>query len=431
MDINFFEVDSGKILNNVLSQLEQGVSEPLYPGDERRIFGEALAMVINAQIQTVNDGCRQRLLRYARGEVLDGLGENRGVTRIQPTPAETILQFSVEKPLKRNVIIPAGVRVTGSDNLFFRTTKTVVLQAGSLSVNSHAESIEGGTDYNNLEAGALNVVVDKSEIPQIEKVTNLIATDGGGDIEDDETFRERIRTAENSVSCGTELSYKYWTLSANSRIVDAAISTGIQHITKTLKPDEDGQVLQTLIGLIAGTLKIDGEYENLVINGEMISFATEEETIDIRYEIKKDGVVTVMPILAGGELPTDDVLKDVKDVLYRPDVKPLTDYVEVLAPDPISYDIEVEYWTSVLDEAEIVQSVEKSDGAIADYVFWQDSAIGQDINPDQLAKRILCPHDGSPGAIRVSVIKPQYTELKKTEVAKWSGNLKASHHIRR
>ncbi|MDE5758626.1 MAG: hypothetical protein K2H85_08440, partial [Allobaculum sp.] len=85
MDINFLEVDSGKILDDTLNLLEQANSAPLYAGDERRIFGEALAMVINTMAQTINDGCRQRLLRYARGEVLDALGENRGVERILPS----------------------------------------------------------------------------------------------------------------------------------------------------------------------------------------------------------------------------------------------------------------------------------------------------------------------------------------------------------
>ncbi len=431
MDINFLEVDSGKILDDVLSQLEQHVQEPLYPGDERRIFGEALAMVINAQVQTINDGCRQRLLRYARGDVLDALGENRGVSRIRPTPAETILQFSVENVLTMNVIIPAGIRVTGPDNLFFKTTQTVVLQAGKKTVNAPAESIDGGSQYNEIAVGKLDTIVDKSEIARISGVTNLVETFGGGNIEDDEALRERIRTAENAASCGTESSYRYWTISANAKIVDAAVSAS-EEIVRVEKTAKDAKVYLCAPDLIPGTLKVDCSYSVLSTDDDgLVTLAVDPTitTVTCSYRRKKDGVVTIMPILAGGEIPDDDVLDDVREVLNRPEVKPLTDKIEVLAPKTVPYDIELEYWTTSLDEAEVVQTIEGSGGVIDDYIFWQDST-SQDINPDQLAKRVLCPHTGGTGATRARVILPVYRELDKTEVAKWSGKLTVRHSVR-
>ena len=431
MDINFLEIDSGKILDDILNQLEQGVSEPLYPGDERRIFGEALAMVINAQYQTINDGCRQRLLRYARGDVLDALGENRGVSRIRPTPAETILQFSVENVLTMNVIIPAGIRVTGPDNLFFKTTQTVVLQAGKKTVNAPAESIDGGSQYNEIAVGKLDTIVDKSEIARISGVTNLVETFGGGNIEDDDALRERIRTAENAASCGTESSYRYWTISANAKIVDAAVSAS-EEIIRVEKTAKDAKVYLCAPDLIPRTLKVDCSYSVLSTDDDgLVTLAVDPTitTVTCSYRRKKDGVVTIMPILAGGEIPDDDVLDDVREVLNRPEVKPLTDKIEVLAPKTVPYDIELEYWTTSLDEAEVVQTIEESGGVIDDYIFWQDST-SQDINPDQLAKRVLCPHTGGTGATRARVILPVYHELDKTEVAKWSGKLTVRHSVR-
>lgn len=431
MDIDFLEIDSGKILDDILNQLEQGVSEPLYPGDERRIFGEALAMVINAQYQTINDGCRQRLLRYARGDVLDALGENRGVSRIRPTPAETILQFSVENVLTMNVIIPAGIRVTGPDNLFFKTTQTVVLQAGKKTVNAQAESIDGGSQYNEIAIGKLDTIVDKSEIARVSGVTNLVETFGGGDIEDDEALRERIRTAENAASCGTESSYRYWTISANAKIVDAAVLAS-EEIVRVEKTAKDAKVYLCAPDLIPGTLKVDCSYSVLSTDDDgLVTLAVDPTitTVTCSYRRKKDGVVTIMPILAGGEIPDDNVLDDVREVLNRPEVKPLTDKIEVLAPKTVPYDIELEYWTTSLDEAEVVQAIEGSGGVIDDYIFWQDST-SQDINPDQLAKRVLCPHTGGTGATRARVILPVYRELDKTEVAKWSGKLTVRHSVR-
>lgn len=432
MEINFLEIDSSKIVEEVLNQIEEKLEEPLYPGDERRIFGEALAMVINAQYQTINDGCRQRLLRYARGEVLDALGENRGVKRIQPSPAETVVQFSVDKPLKKNVIIPAGLRLNSLENLFFVTSKTAVLQAGKTTINVEAQSIEGGSQYNGIEEGKITTIVDKSEIPLIDHVTNLVETYGGGNIEPDETFRERIRTAENATSCGTEASYKYWAQSANSRVVDASVSTGKEH--KTVKKKVvGGKVYLCAPNLVEGTLTsktnftIDSQEDDGLIT---LSVTDDVGEITLEYQNVRDGVVTVMPIMAGGEVPDEDVLEDVRKVLTREDVKPLTDYVEVLAPKRIPYDIELEYVTTVLDETGVVQTIESPGGAIDEYIYWQDSSTDHDINPDQLAKRVLCPHNGI-GAVRCKVIKPVYQALAPTEIPKWSGELKVSHTVRK
>ena len=94
-ELNFIETSAAEVSSDVLEQLENGVNEPLYPGDERRIFGEALSQVIVAVYNSVNDACRQKMLRYARNEVLDALGENRDVTRLDPTYATTTLRFSI------------------------------------------------------------------------------------------------------------------------------------------------------------------------------------------------------------------------------------------------------------------------------------------------------------------------------------------------
>ena len=133
-ELNFIETSAKKVSDTVLEELENGVNEPLYPGDERRIYGEALAQVIVAVYNSVNDACRQKMLRYARGEVLDALGENRDVTRLDPTYATVTLRFSVSEPVASNIVIPAGLRVSGDFVHYFLTGSTVVLYAGTLSV---------------------------------------------------------------------------------------------------------------------------------------------------------------------------------------------------------------------------------------------------------------------------------------------------------
>ena len=73
-DVNFININADELYRQIMEELENGVGEPLYPGDERRIFGEALVPVFLAILSSVNDAARQTMLKYARGTALDALG---------------------------------------------------------------------------------------------------------------------------------------------------------------------------------------------------------------------------------------------------------------------------------------------------------------------------------------------------------------------
>lgn len=444
-EINFVETDAKKISDEILEELENGVSEPLYPGDERRIFGEALAYAIVTVYNTVNDSCRQRLLRYARGATLDALGENRDVERHTSTQATTTLCFGVNEPVEYNIIIPEGLRVTGDYEHYFLTDSTAVLIAGALEVEVTATAENGGEEYNDIAPGGINQIVDVSEIPMIDYVTNIEATEGGGDEEGDEAYRERIREAEHRLStAGPAQAYKYWALSANPLVSDAVVESETETIRRTL-PVYAGHAFKGGANLLPDTLVVrhpDGSkapdtdytatYEDELLTLTLTGGLADESEIQIEITRVMYGRVKIVPICAGGELPDEEILADVLASCSADDVKPLTDLVQVAAPDVETYDIELTYWTTKAKQSEVVRNVEGSGGAISRYIYWQGSALSQDINPDELRKMILCPHweENLTGASRVEITKPQYKELPKTTVAKFSGNLKVQHIVK-
>lgn len=445
-DLNFIETDAKKVSDTILEELENGVNEPLYAGDERRIYGEALAQVVVTVYNTVNDACRQRMLRYARGAALDALGENRDVERRNPTPATTTLRFGVSDPVASNIIIPAGLRVTGDFVHYFVTDATVVLYAGSLSVEVTATAENGGEEYNDIAPGGIGKIVDVSEVPLIDYVTNIDTTSGGGDEEGDEPYRERIREAENRLStAGPAQAYKYWALAANPLVSDAVVKSETERITRPLTVYA-GHAFQGGANLLPDTLVVYLPDGSVAVKGvdytatyadELLTLALSGGLADaqeVLIEITRNmyGRVKIVPICAGGEIPDEDVLADVLAACSADDVKPLTDMVQVEAPSVEYYDIELTYWTTKATESEVVQNVEGSGGAIDRYIYWQGSSLDQDINPDELRKLILCPHwgDSLTGATRVSIIKPEYKELPRTTVAKFSGNLKVSHIVK-
>jgi len=445
-EVNFIESTPKETLATILEELENGVSEPLYAGDERRIFGESLAQVVVAVYNVVNDGCRQRLLRYARGAVLDALGENRDVERIPPTAATTTLRFSVSEPVGSNIIIPEGLRVTGDFNRYFSTDETVVLYAGNTSVDVTATAEEGGVSYNDIAPGSLNTIVDVSDVALIDSVTNTTPTAGGGNEEEDDAYRERIREAENRLStAGPAQAYKFWALSANTRIVDAVVESDKEEVRRTLTVYA-GHAFQGGANLIPETLAVylpDGSvasegadytaiYEDELLTIALSGSLSGVQTVTISITRNMYGRVKIVPICAGGEIPDEDVLADVLAACSADDVKPLTDTVIVEAPGVELYDIELTYYTTKANASEVINNVEGAGGAIDQYIDWQGSTMEQDINPDELRKRILCPHweENLKGASHVDIVKPVYTELPSTTVAKFSGNLKVSHVIK-
>lgn len=445
-ELNFITTNAGDIAEDVLEQLENGVTEPLYPGDERRIFGEALAQVIVSVYNSVNDACRQKMLRYARGEVLDALGENRDVTRLDPTYAATTLRFTISEAVAFNIVIPAGLRVSNDFERYFLTDSTVVLYAGALYVDITATAEDGGSEYNGIAPGEISNIVDVSEAPMIDAVTNLTETAGGGDREDDEAYRERIREAENKLStAGPAKAYKYWALSANSRVSDAVVMSDTETLTRELSI-YDRHAFKGGDTLLPATLvvyKADGSeaaegtdytaaYSDDLLTLTFSGALATATTVKIQIDRDMRGRVKIVPICAGGEIPDEEVLADVLAACSADDVRPLTDLVTVEAPGVQLYDIELTYYTTKANESEVVQNVEGSDGAINRYIYWQGSNLDQDINPDELRKRILAPdwEDNLTGATRVIITKPEYTELNSTTVAKFSGNMTVRHVVK-
>lgn len=445
-EINFIETSADAIVSNVLEQLENGVAEPLYPGDERRIFGDALAAVLVSVFNSVNDACRQKMLRYARGNVLDALGENRDVKRLVPTYATTTLRFRISEPVASNIVIPSGLRVSSDFNRYFLTDRTVVLYAGALSVDVPATAEKGGSDYNGIEPREIKTIIDISEAVLIDTVTNLTETTGGGDIEGDDAYRERIREAENKLStAGPAKAYKYWALSANSLVSDAVVQSEREEVTRTLPVyagcafiGGDTLLPATLVVYLpSGAEATEGTdytatYSDDLLMLELSGRLASATMVTIKISRDMRGCVKIVPICAGGELPSDEVLADVLTVCSADDVRPLTDRVTVEAPSVVYYDIDLIYYTTKANESEVVQNVEGSDGAINRYVYWQGSNLDQDINPDYLRKLILAPDWSNEltGATRVEITAPQFTELNSTTVAKFSGNLTVRHIVK-
>ncbi|MGN1249176.1 MAG: baseplate J/gp47 family protein [Candidatus Spyradocola sp.] len=445
-DIHLTTIDSTSIYNTLIHALEKGAGEPLYPGDERRIYGEALAAVFVALYNTMDDVGRQTLLRYARGEVLDAIGERLDVKRLAGDKATTTMRFSLSKPRPTNIIIPKWTKVTADGENYFATDEIAVLQAGTYNVEVPTSAVVTGEKFNGYAVGTITTLVDL--IPYIESVTNLTTTTGGDDGEPytkagDDRLRERIRLAPAKRStAGPQMAYIYWAMTADSSIVDVKAVSEIEHLATTLTVYDGHAFLAgplealTLVVKASETaaqamLETDFTYtyKDNLLDITLLGSLASAESIYVEVDKTLEGCVKIVPLLEGGQVPDAAIMQKVLEACSPKDVRPLTDKVSVVAPETVTYDIELVYYVTPTTEAEAVASVEGTNGAIQRFNDWQTEALGRDINPDKLRALILCPHweDDLTGAIRVDIVKPQHTTVEDTQVAKFSGNLKVSH----
>lgn len=374
-DLDIITTDAQTIYNNTIGSLESELNEPLYPGDERRLFAEAQNAFLTSYQNTANEQFKQRFMQLSSGVVLDAHGESEGCIRLQAQKARALQRFSLSGVQNMNVVIPAGTKVTADGEKYFQTIEVAVIESGKLSIDTIVEAIEGGSDYNGYAVGLLNLLVD--QVPYVAKVENLEITSGGDDGEPypeadggagDERYKERIKLYQSTKStAGAESTYEYYAKSADASIEDIKVSSP--------NPCE----------------------------------------------------INILVLCKDGKIPDKELLSKVEAAVTAKEVRPLGDRVTVSGVEPVTYDIELVYYMPVAEENSVVEHVEAEGGAIDKYIAWQSEKIGRAINPDRLRGEILKSVVYPIGAERVEIVSPTYQAITSTQIAQWSGVAKISH----
>jgi len=348
-EISYAETDPDQVTAGLLDRIQTNLGRVLFPGDPLRLFALAFAAE-DIQIRNLLDEAgRQNLLAYATGEYLDALGDLVGVTRLEAQSAIVTLRFTASAPAEEDITIPAATRATPGGGIYFATDEAAVIATGNTTVDVQASCTETGDAGNGYEIGEIDQIVDP--IGGVPTVANTDASEGGVDIETDAAYRARIRLGVSRFSvAGPRDAYEYWARTASGQITDVFVTS----------PDP--------------------------------------------------GYVDVYVLLAGGVLPTQDILDAVAEILE--DVRPLTDFVTAKAPTLSNYTLNVTYYLLTDDEARATEIQEAVEAAIAEWVIWQRSAIGRDKNPSELHARII-----GAGAKRASITAPTFGAIAATAIA--------------
>lgn len=356
-DIDFMEKDVETLLTAMISEYETayqettGESKTLADGDPVRIWIYGQALRIYAAYQLIDQAAKYNLLKYSNGDYLDNLGARVGVTREAASAATVTQRFNLAATQASAVAIPSGTRVSPGNNVFFATAEYAEIPAGETYIDVTAECTAAGTVGNGYLAGQITTLVDP--IQYVAGTVNTNKSQGGAEVEDDASLRERIFLKPESFSvAGPEDAYVYFAKAYSQSVEDVSVSS----------PS-------------AGT-------------------------VDVRF------------ILTDGEIPTEAMIDGMKDYLSDTKRRPLTDNLTVGAPEQVAYTIDLTYYIKTSNKETAVSIQAAVETAVSTYKNWQRIRIGRDINPSELISRII-----QAGAKRVVVNEPSFTALTATEVA--------------
>lgn len=358
-DIDFVETDTETIESSLIALYESLVQQvpgreryKVYPASPERLFISWIASVIVQQRVLINETAKKNVPRYADGEYLDSLAELfKDLERLPASPASAVFRFYISEAQQQSIIIPAGTRVSFDGTIMFATKENLEIKAGSLYGDIEGECTTPGTIGNNLAAGQVKDLVDIYDYYQ--KAENITATSGGAEEEDDASYYERMRESMESFStAGPMNGYIYFTKSVSAAVADVVATS------------------------------------------------------------PTPGVVDVRVLLRDGQQATEAVLKEIEEALNADDVRPLTDTVTVSVPETVPFDVDVTFYIAQPNAASATVIEAAARQAVKDYISWQTSKIGRDINPSYLTAKLM-----EAGAKRVEVRKPEYTAVEEIKVA--------------
>lgn len=342
-----------EMINNYQEKYEEitGKKIILAKADPNRLQLYAAAVQIYQGYQYIDRSGKQNLLKYSYSNFMDNLGALRSVPRNQAAPAKVKIRITLSEARLSVISIPIGTRVAAG-SVMFESKEYNEIPAGTLTIDIDMECTTNGVIGNEFLAGEITTLVDP--IPYVAAVTNTTTSSGGSEIESDENYAERIFLAPGSYSvAGPDDAYVYWAKTYSTDIGDVKVTTPSACV------------------------------------------------VDIRF------------ILNDGMIPDATTIQGLSDFLRDKKIRPLTDQVNVSAPDIAEYAIDVTYYINSSDASKAISIQTKVNEEIQNYISWQSGKIGRDINPSELNHQIK-----TAGAKRVVITAPIYTPVASTAVAK-------------
>lgn len=197
----------------------------LYFGDEKEMLVRAMQMGLVQMLAAADNALRMATLRYAVHDYLDLLGETRDCPRIQAKPARAIVEIKFRATGKAGVLKKDTPMTADGSHLYMLDED--ITQTG------YAQTIRAGVTANDLGSVGNGLISGTQmqfliSFASVESVYCVEDAAGGQEREEDEAYRERIRThGLANLTTGPAIQYEAIAKSVTSEIKDAqAVNLG-------------------------------------------------------------------------------------------------------------------------------------------------------------------------------------------------------------
>lgn len=341
-DPHFVDRDAEQITRDLVAMYEELTGRTLYPAQAERLMVNVIAYRDKLMREAIQDAGKLSLVRFSRAPILDMLGENIGVARLDASPALCTLRFTLATPPTVNTALAAGTQVAaggGSGAVTFMTSHAVTVPAGSAYYDVAAQCTVPGAAANGFVIGQVNKLLSATPGLLVSSVSNVTSTSAGADIEDDARLKQRIVLAPEQFStCGSVEAYKFFSLGANAEIIEVAV----------VSPEP--------------------------------------------------GLVNIHPLVRTG-LPSDAVLGQVLAACNGETVRPLCDTVAALEPVVVPFALTVQL--TLYSGADVAVANNAANDAATAYLARVTGRLGVDVVPSQIESALDVY-----GVYRVAVVSP-------------------------
>lgn len=288
--------------------------------DPRRKVFKTTAMLAYMILNNINYVGKQSRLSDAEDLYLDYIGQEKNTPRNEAKASKMTMEFACIG--EEAFTIPAGTTVYINEH-FFASDSDVEVAEGITNILVPFTCTEPGSASNGFLPGQITELIAPDELSQVLDVENTTKTEGGVDLEDDDTYAARIQLSGNQyATAGPEDAWIYHAKSADGGI------------------------------------------------------------IDVYPEASEACVINLYVLSTNGSFTTASQKNAILSVCNDKSIRPMGDLVSVLDPLKIDFDISISYYIDPTQNADSVAAAVQN--AVDEYVIWQKSKIGRGIDPTQL-----------------------------------------------
>lgn len=320
--INIIDFDEDSVMEGAIEEYESESGESLYAGDERRMIINSFVYVAKILASKANYMANQYFPQFQDEQYLTITGESKGVTRLPASYALVKVRFTVSSALPSEITVPKGTKVTADGVIYFKTVEDTVITSDEGYADISCQATVPG-EIGVYEAGTIVTLVDN--INYVVSVNNIEKSTNGSNIEDLESFRERILLKPNNYNtCGSIEAYKYLAKEADNSVGSVSVVTDASNVFVTI--------------------------------------------------LCKDG-----------SIPNQALIDKVEDYLSEDTKRPSTDHVIVQAPTSVYYGISLSYKISSKQSSETETIKSEVNKAVNQFIN-NLKKLNEPVNPDELRK---------------------------------------------